>query len=367
LKKILHFTSGLDSGGAEKILIDLVKKDISNEHYIVSFKDFGIYEKIIIKNKIKIKCFKLNKFNFIFKLPLILIHTAKLKPNIVITWMYHADLIGGLVAKLLLIKNIFWNIRNSSLHHSKTKKSTLIFFRLCAKFSYLIPNKILSCSENAIQLHKQSGFKNIFYLIPNGVDIDEFKNLNFEKENDKFILGYAGRWHSQKNFKFFFESLSELKKKYNYNKFKVLMAGNSIDFKNLELANLIKKNDLTENIFLLGEIKNMVKFYNSIDLKILTSSYGEAFPNVIAEAMSCETPCISTDIGDVKNIMGTLGWIINQNDKESFCKNIIEAYDLKINNEKKWSKLKNDCRSRIILNYSQNKMIQNYNKIFNNK
>ena len=55
MKKILHFISGLDSGGAEKILIDLVKKDISNEHYVVSFKDFGIYEKIIFKNKIKIK------------------------------------------------------------------------------------------------------------------------------------------------------------------------------------------------------------------------------------------------------------------------------------------------------------------------
>ncbi len=162
MKKILHFTSGLDSGGAEKILIDLVKNDKLNNHFIISLKDYGIYKNVIIQNKLKVKCFKLNIFNFIFKFPLILIYTYKLKPNIVITWMYYADLLGGLVAKLLFIKNIFWNIRNSNFDKFKTKRITLILFKLCARLSFLIPNKILSCSEKAIELHVKEVIKITF-------------------------------------------------------------------------------------------------------------------------------------------------------------------------------------------------------------
>ena len=204
MKKILHFTSGLDSGGAEKILIELVKKDNSNNHYIISLKDFGIYKETIKKNNLKVKSFNLTMANFIFKLPMIIIYTYKIKPHFVITWMYHADLIGGLISKLLFIKNIFWNIRNSSLDNMKTKKITLIFLKLCIKLSYFIPDKILSCSEKAIELHIKKGYKKIFHLIPNGVEIDKFKNVNLIRKNNDFIIGYAGRWHPQKNFDFFF-------------------------------------------------------------------------------------------------------------------------------------------------------------------
>ena len=61
-----------------------------------------------------------------------------------------------------------------------------------------------------------------------------------------------------------------------------------------------QKNCLLEEIQLLDEIEDMPNFYNKVDLNILTSSHGEAFPNVLAESMSCETPCLSTDIGDAK-------------------------------------------------------------------
>ncbi len=196
------------------------------------------------------------------------------------------------------------------------------------------------------------------------MNIDKFKNLNLENDTNLIVLGYAGRWHPQKNFEFFFECLSNIKDKFNYKKLKVLMAGDLISEKNVELVKLIKKNGLLKEIKLLGEISNMVKFYNSIDLNILTSSYGEAFPNVIAEAMSCETPCISTNVGDVKKIIGDYGWVSEQNDKKKFCENIIDASELKNNNLKKWNELKINCRSRIIINYSQSKMIKNYNKVF---
>ena len=103
-----------------------------------------------------------------------------------------------------------------------------------------------------------------------------------------------------KKLSLFFESLSNLKNYHNFEKFKVLMAGNKINQDNNKLVNLIRKYELSENIVLLNEVKDMPKFYNSIDVNILTSSYGEAFPNVLIEAMSCEVLCLSTEIGDSK-------------------------------------------------------------------
>ena len=117
---------------------------------------------------------------------------------------------------------------------------------------------------------------------------------------------------------------------------------------------------------LLNEIKDMPKFYNSIDVNVLTSSFGEAFPNVLAEAMSCETPCLSTDIGDSKKIISDTGWIINQNDKKMFCDAILKIYDLKFKFPEKWEKIRYKSRLRIVSNFSQDKMIDNYNNIFLN-
>lgn len=367
MKKILHLISGLDSGGAEKVLIDLVKNDKFNKHYIISFKDLGIYKNIIKSKKIRVYYFNLNKLNFFFKLPIIIKKIYLIKPDISVTWMYYADFIGGLICKLLKIKKIYWNIRNSTLEKDKTKILTYFIFKICAKLSHYIPNKILSCSQNAIDVHLLNGYKKNFYLIPNGIDTNKFKNFNLKKKKeDLFTIGYAGRWHPQKNYNFFFESLSYLKFKMNFRKFKVIIVGEFMNLKNIELCNLIKKFKLEDNINLLDEIDNMENYYNSIDINILTSSYGEAFPNVIAESMSCETPCMSSEIGDVKKIIGNYGWIIKQNDKIKFCKNIIFINKMKKFFPKKWANLKKNSRKRIVKYFSLNQMIKNYNKIFIN-
>lgn len=366
MKKILHIISGLDSGGAEKILIDLVSEENSNKHYIVSLKDKGIYKKKISSKNINVKCFNMNKFNFLIKIMMIMIYIGRIKPNIVLTWMYHADLIGGVIAKFFSVDKIYWNIRNSTLDKKNTNWITLIILKICSKLSNFIPDRIISCSEEAINVHLKLNYKNNFYLINNGVDTEKFKNLEFKINNNFLTLGYAGRWHHQKNYEFFFECLSELKENYKFKKFKVLMAGNQINDKNINLINLIKKNNLSEEIQLLDEIEDMPKFYNRVDLNILTSSHGEAFPNVLAESMSCETPCLSTDIGDAKKIIGNCGWIVSQNNKEMFCNFILEIYNYKFNLSQKWNHIKLNCRSRVIQNFSQVEMIKKYNNLFRN-
>ena len=99
-----------------------------------------------------------------------------------------------------------------------------------------------------------------------------------------------------------------------------------------------------------------------IDIHILASSYGEAFPNVVAEAMASGTPCVATDVGDTSLVIGNTGWITKPNNPELLAKKIIEA--IKKSRSKEW---KNQCkiaRDRIVNNFSIKRMIDNYNEVW---
>ena len=60
------------------------------------------------------------------------------------------------------------------------------------------------------------------------------------------------------------------------------MAGQYVNKNNKELNNLINEFNLRNKITLLGELNNTKSFFRKIDYFVLSSSFGESFPNVIA-------------------------------------------------------------------------------------
>jgi Glycosyltransferase len=165
-------------------------------------------------------------------------------------------------------------------------------------------------------------------------------------------------YRPQKNHVGLIKALVELKK--IENNFICLLAGNNIDHNNYHLTNLIKNHNLSQEVMLLGRINHFDEFMSNLDIHILSSNFGEAFPNVIAEAMSCEVLCIANDVGDTKDIILDTGIITNTNKPISFAKAINSLILLKKNNFNEWKIKKKKAKELILKNYNIHNMCENY-------
>ncbi|MGZ8105975.1 hypothetical protein ACXU9T_11220 [Proteus mirabilis] len=103
--KIIHIITGLNNGGAEGVLYRLCKYDLANDHVVISLTTDGKYGSMLRDINVNVICLHLKSFSStlpsLIKLYKII---KKEKPYIVQTWMYHADLIGGIIAKLAGVK-----------------------------------------------------------------------------------------------------------------------------------------------------------------------------------------------------------------------------------------------------------------------
>ena len=119
---------------------------------------------------------------------------------------------------------------------------------------------------------------------------------------------------------------------------------------------------LSNYVKLLGQNDDIRKVMNGLDVYIQSSSYGEGFPNVVAEAMACGTPCVVTDVGDAGFIVGKNGWIAPPNNSTELAK-VIEKAVNEIGT-KHWNKRCNKARLRIKKNFDITDMLRLYNKLW---
>lgn len=362
--KILHIISGLGVGGAEKILFTLCSDD-SNQHYVVSLSG----NKLFYYNKLK----KINNNVVILdmsRLSSFLSSVVKLyklirvgKFDVIQTWMHHADVIGGICAKLAGHKNIIWNIRNSSLLRSGIKIRTKFFIKLSIILSGYIPNKIIFCSQVAYNDHLNLGYKcKNHKIINNGYDLSRYRidadNIkNFDREKYDIVIGMVARFDYQKDHLNCLRAIGHAK---SFGlKPLLILVGNKCSTDNHELMTWIKGCNLIDNVKLIGYAETNHILYNKFDITILSSRYGEGFPNVIAESMACGVPCISTDVGDAKSIIDDTGWIVPISNSIELAGFIKLAY-IELNNANTWNQRRLSCFMRIHSNYSQAKMINEY-------
>lgn len=373
--KVLHIISGLGDGGAEGVLTRLCLNSKRFEHIVISLSNDGKYGPILREAGIRVHILEMsfarpNIFRFIGLVKLIRLE----KPSLVQTWMYHADLLGGIAAKLAGIKRVFWGIRLSASEMGREKKSTILIARISAALSPWIPERIVCCANDAAMTHAKLGYaRTKLVVIPNGYDLSRFRpdpisrerlRNEFRLRDNDLLLGSVGRFHPQKDHECLLKALVELSKRGV--RFQCLLVGNKMNSDNRALKVLIDDLNLTDNVYLAGPRADIQEVMNGIDVHVL-SSRSEGFPNVVAEAMACGTPCASTDVGDVREIIGDTGMVCGPGSPVELAQNIFQLVNEKHANEKDWFQRQNKCRTRIMERYSILNFVNEYESAWASK
>ena len=365
--RILHVINGLDDGGAEGVLYRICKYDKEHQHIVVSMQGFGKYGALLRSQGNEVRVLNISRLKTLPKAILEFRQILKeTKPDLIQTWMYHANIFAGILTKIFYYKKpVFWNIRCTIMKLGEAGLGTYLLTYLGSLLSYFIPDSIIVCANSIKSDHKQIGYKSSkIKIIENGFDLEYFKppqksqNINTNFDARVLIVGVLGRFHPQKNHELAIKASSlAIRKGINV---KLYLAGSGVTADEPVLKNLISKHSMKNFTRLFGALKDVRIFFNEIDVLLLPSQFGEGFPNVLAEAMASGIPCIATSIGDSKKIIGQSGWVVPNQKPKEIVSAFEEIIEMKKNNS--WIKIKKTARKQIEKNFSISKMITSYSK-----
>lgn len=326
--------SGLSTGGAELMLLKLLQNiDRSRfSPYVFSLTNSGEVAPKIASLGIPVEALEARKgIGVLLAFFTLLRRLKQIRPDVVQTWMYHADLIGGLAAKICGVKHIVWGVRNTDLSPSRSALSTRVVVRLCAFLSKLIPSHIVTCSTVAREAHIILGYDgDRFEVIPNGFSLERYRpdaKARWEIREELGLIpetplvGLIARYDLQKNHKGFLVAAKRVHHARPDVHF--LMAGSAIDRGNFELTEIVKILGLDANVHLLGRRDDIPEIMASLDV-LASSSFGEAFPNVLGEAMACGVLCAVTDAGDSSYIVANTGRVVPIDDMNGLADSILD-------------------------------------------
>lgn len=292
----------------------------------------------------------------------------QLKPDLVHTWMYHADLIGGLAARLARVSTIVWCVRSSDFLLPSTPWSTRFVLKMCARFSRWLPDLVLYNSNRGLKFHKTMGYRERNSgVVPNGIDLDIFKpseQARFAVRSElgvapaTLLIGLIGRFDPLKNHAGFIQAAKKLHEAIPDVHF--LMAGNGVVWSNEALKVPILESNLTDYFHLLGPRSDIQRITASLDLATL-ASWSEAFPNVLIEAMASCVPCVSTDVGDAAMILGNKDWIVPVGDMNELASRWARNLSLRIDER---HALAMKGRERVLEMFEIGRIVYRYEEIF---
>ncbi len=261
----------------------------------------------------------------------------RLRPDVVHTWMYHSDMVGGLAARVAGCKRVIWCIRHSNLSRTENSRSTLAVALLCARLSGWVPASIASCSHLARRMHADLGYTDAKMLvIPNGFDLTRFVpdatarasvRAELGLPADTPLVGLVARFDPQKNHAGFVQAAAQVFAQMPQVHF--VLAGKDVDDANTALqAAICSHPGLAGHLHLLGRRDDVPRLMAALDVYASSSSFGEAFPNVLGEAMACGVPCAVTDVGDSAEIVGDTGRVVAAGDMPALAAQLLAVLQL---------------------------------------
>lgn len=368
---VLHIITGLNTGGAERSLYNILAGGVGRafRSKVVSLTDEGTFGARIRAIGIPVSTLEIHRgassASAFVRLRRV---TRNFRPGLIQGWMYHGNVAAWAARSFSPIKpGLVWNIRHSLYGLDNEKWMTRQVIRANRLLSST-PDAILYNSVLSRQQHEAFGFsRKRGHIIPNGFDLARGV-ASLEKSNairheldipeNAFVVGHVARLHPMKNHAGFLRAAVEVGREIDTVHF--LLCGRDVVSENERLVSIVPS-EMRVRFHFLGERNDIPNLMSAMDVFCSSSSWGEAFPNVLGEAMAMGVPCVATDVGDSREIVGSTGLVVPADDERSLA-NALQRLLVMFSEERR--ALGRGARFRIMSSYALDEVVSQYTRLY---
>ncbi len=359
---ILLVTRALEEGGAERQLTVLAKGLQTRGHDIsvAVFYAGGRFMDELLRSKVTVhdlkKTGRWEVIPFLVRFARLLRRT---KPDVIYGFLSLPNILAVLFHRFVPHAKVIFGIRATQLelqHYDPLVGWVYKLESILARYSDLV---IVNSEAGRRDCERQSFPVSKLHVISNGIDTDYFTHdpdagERFRAQHgvrrEERLVGIVGRLDPMKDHTTFLNIVSQVSKRLP--DLKALVVGAGPDNYRAELRRLADDLGIGGRVIWQRPTEMMAEVYNAIDVLVSSSSFGEGFPNVVAEAMACETPCVVTRVGDSAEIVAEHGYVAAPGNVDELSTGL---YQLLTNgNSREIGRL---ARERIVARYSVDKCV----------
>ena len=348
--RILHVITSLLTGGAEKLIVDIVPRLREKGHVV----DVAVFNGIktpflqeLQKNK-EVRVYLLgNSFydvRFILKLRKIMkdydiVHTHNSSPQLYAT-----------LANLGLHKRLI-----TTEHNTTNRKRSNLLLRIVDKWMYKQYEQIICISDKAAEnLKDYLGCPDRICVIYNGVDVERFHQAQpiADMKSSRFVALMVAAFRPQKDQDTLVRAISRLPKE----KYEVWFAGDGPRME--EVQNLVKRLGVDNQVRFLGNRTDVSELLKTADVIVMSTHYeGLSLSNI--EGMSVEKPFVASDVDGVHEITAGYGILFPQEEEQTLAQIIVRLSS----DNNYYSQISVKCYERA-KQYDIDIMAKQYNMIY---
>ena len=367
--KVTHIITDLDVGGAEMVLMRLLERThgASITADVISLYGPGVLAGRVMDLGVPVRDIGEGLRSKQAVVRAIARTLRQTRPSVVQTWMYHADVLGGLASRRAQVP-VVWGLHAApGVGDERIKLRTRAGLRLAAALSRRVPEHIVCCSHQTRRVHAALGYdESKLRTILNGFEVnygaDGSGRQSLSDElglpADVLLVGRVGRDHPQKDSATLLRAFARVRASLPETRLVLVGAGFSAD--NDRLRAEIEDAGVSDGVLLLGPRDDLLRLNRAFDL-VVSSSYSEGLPVVLGEAMAAGTPVVATDVGDCALLIADDDRVAPPRDPLALATAIQRVLEL---DEMSRRRLGERDRDRIRNHYSLEGMVRSYEKLY---
>jgi glycosyltransferase involved in cell wall biosynthesis len=316
--RVFFIIRSLELGGAERQLLALAGGLAARGHAVAIGVMYpgGLLESRVAANVTLVPLAKRGRWDTLGFAWRLVTAARRFRPTVVHGYMMGANEAALLVGRLLRCP-VVWGIRVSTQPGGRYSPFRDRLFRLSCRLSHWA-DACIANSEAGRSYHVARGYPGDRCLvIPNGIDTRRFTpdpqrgrawRVRHEIPLDAPVILLPARLDPMKDHATFLAAAARLIE--HRPDVRLVAMGRGSEDAVTAFKAATASAGLAEQVRYLPEEDAVESAYCGATLGTLTSAFGEGFPNVLAEAMASGIPCVATDCGDSRLVIGDSGLVV---------------------------------------------------------